>query len=166
MKKDDNDESTITRWSTWWLTPLTKQVITLVISGLTLLIPLITRVITRIRVMSQQGNIDHLLENHLFMCKKNMESTGDSRIENDDFTTQNWLRNCCNLRQPPRPQDLSAFCAAVLKPVQFSQPEWHPIDESFKAILRRCLAIENLVVQGGPGPLAKWLYKYVLYHLW
>lgn len=40
-------------------------------------------------------------------------------------------------------QDLSAFCAAVLKPVQFSQPEWHPIDESFKAILRRCLAIEK-----------------------
>ena len=36
------------RWDTWWLIPLSKWVITPVISGLTLLIPFITGVITHL----------------------------------------------------------------------------------------------------------------------
>ena len=38
----------MTRWNTWWLIPLSKWVITPVISGLTLLIPFITGVITHL----------------------------------------------------------------------------------------------------------------------
>ena len=53
---------------TWWLIPLSKWVITPVISGLTLLIPFITGVITHLLsgMSHQVGNMDELMKNLWF----------------------------------------------------------------------------------------------------
>ena len=76
--------------STWWLIPLSKWVITPVISGLTLLIPLITGVITHLRFVGWTTK---------YVCWLNPHSRWEKKIQSSAGNISAFLvattPNCC-----------------------------------------------------------------------